>query len=639
MSRTVLVIFALIAALVPSIATAGAANASAASVVDVPIALANYPVGGPVFAGPQVQPWVCGTQAVGLGPATDSQCNAPTQFSYYYKTPLGVFLAYDPANPPLPALIASTTTDQGITVPYVVRMETGTQDRGIYQLAVLVYPRQPETAVWNHKLVAAFDGGAAPHHSQDPPPHNLAGVPAGAMVLDDMSLSRGFMVATSGLLVHASNVNQVVSAEALMMLKEHIAEQYGRIRYTIGTGCSGGSIQQYMIAAAYPGLLDGIQPNCGYPDLWTTATESLDCHLLDHYFSGSPLTFPSGTQRAAVDGHHDDSDCANWDLSFGSIDDPAVAGNCNLPVNQVYNATTNPDGVRCSVQDYQAAIWGMRTQDGFAKRPLDNVGVQYGLDALKSGTITPAQFVDLNTKVGGLDINQGFQAARHEADPGATAIAYRTSQVADARQWATVPIVDLRGYSESGQIHTSFHSYQVRAKLDRDNGRHDNQLIWTFPATLGLLLNPPPDIALKSFLLIDQWLSRIEHDSSGASLADKVIADKPAAALDSCWINGAQETDMNVCAATYPHYGDARTAAGEAVTDDALKCQLKPLNRTEYGAAFTDAQWTQLRTTFPAGVCDWSRPGVDQRASVPWLSFAAGPGGQPLSNPPTSSMP
>ena len=55
-----------------------------------------------------------------------------------------------------------------------------------------------------------------------------------------------------------------------MMLKEHIAETYGAIRYTIGTGCSGGSIQQYVIAADYPGLLDGIQPNCSFQDSWTT---------------------------------------------------------------------------------------------------------------------------------------------------------------------------------------------------------------------------------------------------------------------------------------------------------------------------------------------------------------------------------
>jgi hypothetical protein len=80
-----------------------------------------------------------------------------------------------------------------------------------------------------------------------------------------------------------------------MMLKEHIAETYGSIRYTIGAGCSGGSIQQHVIAADYPGLLDGIQPNCSYQDSWTTANEVNDCHLLRNYFNTvAPGTFSAG---------------------------------------------------------------------------------------------------------------------------------------------------------------------------------------------------------------------------------------------------------------------------------------------------------------------------------------------------------
>ena len=59
-----------------------------------------------------------------------------------------------------------------------------------------------------------------------------------------------------------------------MMLQEQIRETFGSIRYTIGSGCSGGSIQQHLIAANYPGLLDGILPNCSYEDSWTTAMGS-----------------------------------------------------------------------------------------------------------------------------------------------------------------------------------------------------------------------------------------------------------------------------------------------------------------------------------------------------------------------------
>ena len=38
--------------------------------------------------------------------------------------------------------------------------------------------------------------------------------------------------------------------------------------------------------------------------------------------------------------------------------------------------------------------------DGYARMTLDNVGVQYGLKALKDGKITPAEFLNVNARVG-----------------------------------------------------------------------------------------------------------------------------------------------------------------------------------------------------------------------------------------------
>lgn len=103
------------------------------------LTVVDHSTGGPVFAGPQVQPWLCGTQANGLGAARDRQCNAPTRVTYRYKTTTGSFAAYDPASPPTD--VATTTTDRGVTVPFVVRTERGTADRGIYELSVLADPR------------------------------------------------------------------------------------------------------------------------------------------------------------------------------------------------------------------------------------------------------------------------------------------------------------------------------------------------------------------------------------------------------------------------------------------------------------------------------------------------------------------
>ena len=95
----------------------------------------------------------------------------------------------------------------------------------------------------------------------------------------ELALGRGFAVLSTALDNTGHNCNPVIEAESLVMAKEYIAKSYGTLRYTIGTGCSGGSIQQYQIAANYPGLLNGIQPNCSFQDSWTTANEVNDCHL------------------------------------------------------------------------------------------------------------------------------------------------------------------------------------------------------------------------------------------------------------------------------------------------------------------------------------------------------------------------
>jgi len=603
------------------------------------LTITNHPSGGPVFAGPQVQPWICKTVA-GFPAPTDAQCDGAPIYSYVYMDAgTHSFTPYNPSSPPPAASIASTTTDQGVTVPYIVRLERGAMDRGLYEVAVLDNPAagwapwasQPG---WNHKVLYQFGGGTAPWHTNAAPQTDQI----------DLALSRGFLVANNNLNVRGNDANDVVSAEALMMLKEHIVESYGSIRYTIGTGCSGGSIQQQVIAAAYPGLLNGIQPNCSYQDSWTTANEVNDCNLLQHYFTSSaPGTF-TAAQQAAVEGAKDTSLCAFWNATFVPVGNPTIAGNCQLPANLVYNPATNPTGVRCDTSDYQSAIWGFRPSDGFARNPYSNVGVQYGLGALQAGTITPQQFVALNAGVGGTDIDLNYTAGRTPPDLVAQHIAYRTGQVMNARQLANVPIIDLRGSHNVNDIHSDYHSYVTRARLDAANGGHGNQIIWTWQGGPGVFQNigPSPAIAMKSFLLMDRWLSTIESDTRNVPLKKKVLDDRPADAVDACFSNlndpASEITDPTTCAAMFPHYGDARLVSGERLVDNAMACHLKPLDPADYAPiAFTAAQWAQLQAAFPDGVCNWNAPPLGwTRHAIPWLTYAGGPGGQPLGPAPGS---
>ena len=67
--------------------------------------------------------------------------------------------------------------------------------------------------------------------------------------------------------------------------------------------------------------------------------------------------------------------------------------------------------------------------------------------------------------------------------------------------------------------------------------------------------------------------------------------------------------------------------AGGPRAGDILKCQLKPVATADYNVTFTPSELARLNAIFPSGVCDWSKPGVNQ--SLPdgvWLSFGQVPG-------------
>jgi hypothetical protein len=621
----------------PNVVTARGAGAP------VRITITNHPIGGPIIAGAQVQPWDCTTASNGLGAAADAQCNAPTTYAFFYRpTGGGAFLPYDPDNPP--GNVANTTTDQGKTVPYIIRQETGTQNRGIYRIAVLFDPAQdwqpwaPQEA-WNGKLHYPFGFSCATIHDQGDAQD----------VQNDRALSRGFMVASSSLNELGQSCNTWVSAESVMMLKERIVEAYGEIRYTMAEGCSGGSIGQHMVANMYPGLLQGIQPNCSFMDNWSTGLEVIDCHLLLGYYRSHPSV--TAEQQTAINGHAGPTSCESWEALFAEVVNPE--GGCFRSSDaRDYDAVDNPTGCRGSVQDFNVGVVGKRPSalwdapaanaatnaaehaaGGFSRFPYDNRGVQYGLKALLEGRISPALFVDINEKVGTVDVDFNFMPGRRLADTGSE-IVYRAGGINDGGSLDQVAIIDLRGTSNN-EIHTDYHSYGMRARLDKANGHHDNQIIWTSPTPLV----PAPAEATEAFLLLDRWLTAVENDRSSDPLEVKVVRNKPQDATDACFINDEKITDPEACAAAFPYFGSPRLVAGMPITHDMGSCQLQALDREDYPAVvFTDDQWARLQAVFPEGVCDYSKPALGEQPSIPWLRHD-GAGGVPLGAPPSSALP
>jgi hypothetical protein len=626
----------------------------------------NYPIGGPLFSGPQVQPWVCTTKVANppannpdLGDPIDAQCNiAAPVYRYQYRTLAGGFATYDPANPPPAAQIATTTTDEGLTVPYIVRIERGVINRGKYDIAYLADPANPTAgwtpwnipASWNQKLFWKFGSGCAFGRTQANPGN----------VVDHNALRRGFMVASSEMTNYGTHCNDVTSAETVMMLKEHIAESYGEIRYTMADGSSGGAHQQHLHVSNYPGLLQGILPSDGWQDTWTTGREFADCGLIKRYYDSgvSGLTY-TNMDRAHIAGHVWNQVCegpANTNMASRTPFYINAAVGCN-DANQW--SLANPTGIRCTLQDYNIAVFGPRDATGYARTPHDNIGIQYGFNALQAGQITVEQFLKLNELIGGYDINGSWVPDRMTADPGAAEITHSSGRVPHGRGLGEVAVIQDVSFNTIEE-HYDFRGYVMRNRILSAWGDHDTHVIWRRKGN-------PPDYAARRFDTMNEWLAAVEADTSDRPRREKIIANKPPLAVDACWRSGLDwsmdpaycntgaNPHMTASVGTYPGsgpfagqpvyaptadewpvYRDTRVAAGEDNTSDIMKCQLRPPSRTDYAVAFTDAQWDRLQAAFPSGVCNYAVPGVGEVAPAPWQTFADGPGGEPLPPPPAS---
>src|SRR5205823_3955045 len=108
----------------------------------------------------------------------------------------------------------------------------------------------------------------------------------------------------------------------------------------------------------------------------------------------------TAAQESALEGGDVPSSCAVWG-AFQSLFTPTTSYT-GVPSAHQYDAQTNPCGIRADLWGYSINELGHRPPAawtaaekacgrGFANRPFDNVGVQYGLTAFESGAISPAQ--------------------------------------------------------------------------------------------------------------------------------------------------------------------------------------------------------------------------------------------------------
>lgn len=605
----------------------------------------NHPNAGPVFSGPQTEHFVC------------DGCDAGPTYDFLYRStdPLATELQpYDPDDPPLD--VATTTTDEGVEVPFVVRREQGFQDRDRYTILTLFQPGEPWRAwspqeQWNHKLLVTHGGGCGASYAPGAPPladysGTLEGVP-GVTPSYVTALGLGFAVLSTALDNTGHNCSVAMNAESVMMAKERLVERYGELRYTIGTGCSGGSIAQHTVANAYPGIYQGLITSCSYPDTFTAGAQFADYHLLRLYFE-DPSRWGPGvawlpTQMAQVEGHlsHLNAVVADEGLFKAALNPEQDCSGTTDPVagdpTTRYDSETNPGGVRCSVLDLLVNQLGPRPESvwsaqekaagrGFGGIPFSNTGVLYGLSALESGAITPAQFVDLNAEVGGLDVDSGLVPERIAGDPASIARAYRTGLINEADHLDEVAMIN-HGGPDPGIAHDYAHAFWTQERLQADQGHTDNRVMWFGPTPL------IGDVtwANDALVAMDAWLAAVEADSSDKPLADKVVTARPADLTDRCVVGQlADLCDVEELQVLQTRLSTPRQEAGGPVANDNVACRLAPLEKAMFDGLvvpFTDEQWATLQATFPDGVCDWTRPGLGQGPAQTWLRYDAAGGG------------
>ncbi|HEY1077150.1 MAG TPA: DUF6351 family protein, partial [Fontimonas sp.] len=629
----------------------------------------NYPNEGPIFSRPEIKRIRCQESA------TDTQCNQPAEYTFLYRPQAFVdnlegipvltlgteLLPYDPANPPDD--VSMTTTQNGETVPFIVRQELGYQDRDQYKILTLYKPDEawapwaPQSQ-WNGKMLVTHGGNCGADYTPGGAPLDDYSGTFGDIPLIEPSyiyaLGKGYAVMSTALANTGHNCDVALNAESIMMAKERFVEQYGPLRYTIGTGCSGGSIAQVTIANAYPGLYQGLLTMCAYPDSLSAGLQFADLHLMRKYFEAparwAPGVIWNPVLWGPVEGHLTHVNAIVADTGLFQ-DATRVTGDCFG--DDTYDPVSNPTGQRCGILEWiphilgerEPEVWGLVEQQigkGFTGIPLGNTGVQYGLNALRAGLITPAMFVDLNVKIGGLDVDIQPQAARTKADPLAVANAYRSGMIDMANNLDTVAIINFVG-PDPGIAHDSVHAWWVRWRIEREHGSARNHVMWAGPVPLlGDL-----QYVYKGLDAMDGWLAAVEADTSDTPIADKLSIHRPGDVQDSCALADGQrilgEECIDLLQPLYA-YGTPRTVAGDTQTADNFDCVLKPLDRNDdYGLIpFTDGEWQQLEELFAEGVCDYRAPGQGKQKTVSWLKYFddAGRvivGGAPLPAPPAHS--
>lgn len=654
-----------------------------------PIAVGEVGPSQPLYSGSKQYPFYCMTEASRLGqPMVDNQdmegvpvyqldkhqqktgtiigysrdCLARTHFGFYYREiRSGRLEPYDLSSPPQLAQINQVRLD-GKLVDEIYRVEQGTINRFIYTIAMLASLEEGRLGhgLWNHRLIYQFQGGVGVGFRQ--------GKQSATKLIKKRieQLKLGYAVISSTANKTSYTYNMLLAEDTAKRVKLQFVALYGEPIYTIGIGGSGGGLAQYLLAQNGAGIIDAAMPLYSYPDMVTQTIYVLDCDLLNNYYgyrADEPELYQDWSRRAAIEGMNalegfpqkvafleplnqllsgrwpryptGNSECINGWLGLSSlINNPRQGFLRSFFSNQVKSE------VDWSYWEDLQALFG-RDEQGFAQSTWDNVGVQYGLQALQQGKIDFDEFIRLNREIGAwrsqldmqeewfwtplgrslplwlslwgrhniTEVNQGL-ARRHQGNIEAMTSAYRSGQVFIGK--IDIPVLDIRHYLESElNMHHLSASFNSRVRILQYHGDARHHLIW--------VAHKDHNPLARGFEVMDQWMLALLTDPQR-----DMLAAKPKDLSDSCFGadgeviasgNGVWDGPWNnqpsgACTRIYPAYSNVRIAAGAPWDSSIFKCHLQSTDDATamgmYGNRVTEQELQQLTETFPTGVCNYA---------------------------------
>ena len=278
---------------------------------------------------------------------------------------------------------------------------------------------------------------------------------------------------------------------------------------------------------------------------------------------------------------------------------------------------------------------------GLGLSTWDNVGVQYGLNAFNNNEISFSEFIDINHNIGSWKPQQDMQQEqivtpfgtniplwlslwgnenittpsvippqRHQGSITAMEAAYRSGQVFIGK--VTLPIIDARHYLENElDMHHMSASFYSRLRIEKSQGHTKNHVIW--------VAHKDHDPTQAAFAMMDKWLLALSDGTP-----TDVLQAKPNELKDTCFdkngdifaagqdvFNGKWNNQPDgACQSRFPMFSTSRIESGAPWAGDMFKCDLMSidtaLNNGIYGTTkLTQDMITQLRATFPDGVCDY----------------------------------